>query len=122
MERFIAFRTDREFKLTFNDAQLEWGKPIISGAVFYRLGNVPADQVVFLEVQGGEDQLMIEPIDLIDLTAPGIERFSTAPRPVLTYESSSTRGRRSSMTRQCHFNRSLILHFLVPKTQMQRSR
>ena len=85
VERFIAFRTDREFKLTFNDAQLEWGKPVISGAVFYRLGNVPADQVVFLEVRGGEDRL-IEPTDLIDLTAPGIERFFTAPRPVPTYE------------------------------------
>jgi hypothetical protein len=85
VERFIAFRTDREFKLTFNEAQLEWGKPVISGAVLYKLGNVPADHVVYLEVRGGEDRL-IEPTDLIDLTAPGIERFFTAPRPVPTYE------------------------------------
>lgn len=85
VERFIAFRTDREFKLTFNEAQLEWGKPVISGTVLYTLGNVPANYVVYLEVRGGEDRL-IEPTDLIDLTAPGIERFFTAPRPVPTYE------------------------------------
>ncbi|MEX2170733.1 MAG: multiubiquitin domain-containing protein [Pirellulales bacterium] len=85
VERFIAFRTDREFKLTLNDAQLEWGKPVVSGTVLYKLGSVPADQVVFLEVRGGEDRL-IEPTDLIDLTASGIERFFTAPRPVPTFE------------------------------------
>jgi hypothetical protein len=85
VERFIAFRTDREFKLTLNDSQLEWGKPVVSGAVLYKLGNVPADQAVFLEVRGGEDRL-IEPQELIDLTQPGIERFITAPRPVPTFE------------------------------------
>lgn len=85
VERFIAFRTDREFKLTLNDAQLEWGKPVVSGAVLYKLGNVPADQAVFLEVRGGEDRL-IEPQELIDLTQPGIERFITAPRPLPTFE------------------------------------
>ncbi|HEX2859226.1 MAG TPA: multiubiquitin domain-containing protein [Alphaproteobacteria bacterium] len=31
VERFIAFQTDRTFKFTINDKQLEWGKPIISG-------------------------------------------------------------------------------------------
>ena len=35
---------------------------------------------MFLEVRGGQDRL-IEPGELIDLTAPGIERFTTAPRP-----------------------------------------
>src|ERR1035437_645414 len=29
-ERFIAFQTDRLFKLTLKDRQLEWGKPAIS--------------------------------------------------------------------------------------------
>jgi hypothetical protein len=35
---------------------------------------------VFLEVRGGEDRL-IEPDDRVNLDAPGIERFITAPRP-----------------------------------------
>src|SRR5579863_1047576 len=31
-ERFVAFQTDRDFKLTLNDHQLAWGKPTIGGA------------------------------------------------------------------------------------------
>ena len=36
-ERFVAFLTDRDFKLTLNDGELRWGKPVISGAVLYGL-------------------------------------------------------------------------------------
>jgi len=84
-ERFVAFETDRDYKLTLNDHQLAWGKPAINGNTLYALAKVGVDDVVFLEVRGGEDRL-IEPSELIDLTAPGIERFITAPRPVPTFE------------------------------------
>jgi hypothetical protein len=84
-ERFVAFETDREFKLTLNDRQLAWGKPLISGAALCALAKVGKDEAVFLEVRGGEDRL-IEPEEVIDLAAPGIERFITAPRPVPTFE------------------------------------
>lgn len=84
-EGFVAFQTDRDFKLTLNDHQLEWGKPAIGGAALYTLANIGDDEGVFLDVRGGEDRL-IEPADLIDLTAPSIERFITAPRPSKTFE------------------------------------
>ncbi len=84
-ERFISFQTDRDFKLTLRDHQLEWGKPAVSGAILYSLGKVVEGEAVFLEVRGGQDRL-IEPSDLIDLTAPGIERFIVGPKPVPTFE------------------------------------
>ncbi|MCE9671829.1 multiubiquitin domain-containing protein [Myxococcus stipitatus] len=84
-ERFVAFQTDRDFKLTLDDDQLAWGKPAISGAALYTLAKVGKGQAVFLEVRGGEDRL-ISPQDLIDLTAPGIERFITGPMPARTFE------------------------------------
>ncbi|WP_207485444.1 multiubiquitin domain-containing protein [Arenibaculum pallidiluteum] len=84
-ERFVAFRTDRDFKLTLDDRQLAWGKPVISGAVLYGLATPGENEAVFLEVRGGEDRL-IEPGDLIDLDGPGIERFITAPNGPPTYE------------------------------------
>ena len=84
-ERFVAFQTDRLFKLTLNGHQLEWGKPVISGAALYKLGKVSKDEAVFLKVHGGEDGL-IRPNDLIDLTASGIEHFITGPKPVMTFE------------------------------------
>lgn len=76
-ERFVAFLTDRDFKLTLNDDELRWGKPVISGTVLYGLAKPGDGEGVFLEVLGGEDCL-IEPGELIDLTQPGIERFITA--------------------------------------------
>jgi hypothetical protein len=76
-ERFVAFLTDRDFKLTLNDDELRWGKPVISGTVLYGLAKPGDGEGVFLEVPGGENRL-IEPGELIDLTQPGIERFTTA--------------------------------------------
>jgi hypothetical protein len=82
VERFVAFRTDRDFRLTLNDHELQWGKPLITGKALYDLAKASDDQAVFLKGPGGEDRL-VEPHDLIDLAAPGIERFITAVR---TYE------------------------------------
>jgi multiubiquitin len=76
-ERFVAFQTDRDFKLTLNDDELRWGKPVISATVLYGLAKPGASEGVFLEVRGGEDRLL-ELGELIDLTQPGIERFITA--------------------------------------------
>ncbi|NOT20413.1 MAG: hypothetical protein HOP24_09115 [Sideroxydans sp.] len=84
-ERFIAFQTDRDFKLTLNEKQLKWGKPTISGADIYTLADIGEDEAVFLEVNGGEDRL-IDYDELIDLTTSGIEHFITAPKPALTFE------------------------------------
>ena len=81
-ERFIAFQTDRDFKLTLNDDELRWGKPVISGTILYDLAKPDDGEGVFLEVPGGEDRL-VEHGELIDLTQPGIERFITAR---LTFE------------------------------------
>lgn len=84
-ERFVAFLTDRDFKLTLNGDELRWGKPVISGTMLYSLAKPSNEEGVYLEVRGGKDRL-IEPTELIDLTEPGIERFITAPKPAPTYE------------------------------------
>lgn len=84
-ERFVAFLTDRDYKLTLDDRQLAWGKPLISGSILYALAEIGEDLAIYLEVKGGEDQL-VEPSDLIDLAAPGVERFITAPKPKPFFE------------------------------------
>ncbi len=85
VERFVAFQTDSDYKLTLRGDQLRWGKPAISGAALYKLAKVADDEAVFLEVRGGQDRLT-EPNELIDLTDPGIERFVVAPKPASTFE------------------------------------
>lgn len=84
-ERFVAFLTDRDFKLTVNGAEIRWGKPVISGLALHRLAEPGEGEGVFLEVPGGSDRL-IETSDLISLDAPAIERFLTAPILPQTFE------------------------------------
>jgi hypothetical protein len=84
-ERFVGFDTDRIYKLTLDESQLEWGKPAIKGAYLYELGHVAKERAVFLKANGGEPRL-IERHELIDLSAAGIERFLTGPKPVIDYE------------------------------------
>ena len=79
-ERFIAFKSDRAFKFALNDRQMAWGYPDMPGNILYELAEASPEEAVFLEVRGGEDRL-IEPDDRVNLDAPGIERFITAPRP-----------------------------------------
>ncbi len=78
-ERFVAFRSDRDFRLSLNGHELRWGDPVIAGAALYALANVSDDQAVYLDSRGGEDRL-IEPDAQVDLAQPGVERFVTAAR------------------------------------------
>lgn len=84
-ERFVAFQTDREFKLTLTGKEIQWGKPLISGGILYALADPSDEEAVFLEVPGGTDKL-IKPEDIIDLSERGIEHFIVAPKPVPAYE------------------------------------
>lgn len=84
-ERFIAFLTDRDFKFEVNSHEERWGKPVISGQVLAALAKPGLGEVVFLEVRGGTD-VLVEPETLINLNAPGVERFFTAPRPPVEIE------------------------------------
>lgn len=84
-ERFVLFRTDREFKFTINEDQIRWGKPLISGAELIRLAKPDDGDAVFLDVRGGEDEQVV-PDDVFDLDEPGIERFITAKSRPIVYE------------------------------------
>ena len=109
-ERFIAFLTDRDFKLTLNDDELRWGKPVISGTILYGLAKPGDGDAVFLEIPGGEDRL-IEHGELIDLTEPGIERFITAPKRPRTFEIIVNSRPRTVDTRTVTFEQIVQLAF-----------
>lgn len=112
-ERFVAFQTDRDFKLMLNDQQIKWGKPAIGGATLYALANIGDNEAVFLDVRGGEDRL-IEPTDLIDLNASGIERFITAPMPSKKFEITINSRPREVDDKQVTFEQIVQLAFPGP--------
>lgn len=76
-ERFIIFKSDRDFKFTVNGRQARWGLPSISGSDLYVLSMPADDQAVFLICPGGTDR-QIDRGEVVDLTGPGVEQFITA--------------------------------------------
>lgn len=109
-ERFVGFLTDRGYKLTLDGHQLEWGKPAISGGALHALAKAGDDEAVFLEVRGGEDRL-IELGDLVDLTAPGVERFVIVPKSPRTFEIIVNSRPRTVTGRQVTFEQVVQLAF-----------
>jgi hypothetical protein len=79
-ERFIAFRTDRLFRLLLRDRVLLWGRPTIAGSDILELAKPGPDEAVFLDVPGGTDK-PITAETVVDLTEPWVERIIVAPKP-----------------------------------------
>lgn len=79
-ERFIAFHTDRLFRLLLRDRVLLWGRPTITGSDILELAKPGPNEAVFLDVPGGTDKA-ITADTVIDLTEPGVERIIVAPKP-----------------------------------------
>lgn len=75
-ERFVVFRTDRDFKFEIDGKHLLWGKPVISGTVLRRLASIQSGYDLYQEVRGGQDVKVLADT-IVRLDAPGIERFIT---------------------------------------------
>ncbi len=74
--RFIIVESDRIYWFTLNGERFDWPRQIISGGSLRKLGQVPDDQEIFLERRDEPDRL-IKNHDLVNLDAPGVERFVT---------------------------------------------
>ena len=73
--RFVVFRSDRSFRLLVDDRPLDWGASHISGATLRTLaGREEPGLVVWQDLRGQADLLVLDE-DLVDLGAPGVERF-----------------------------------------------
>lgn len=77
--KFVVVVSDRSFKLTLNGVQFEWPNQVISGGQIRKLGQVPAEAEVYLELSDDVERVIHEH-DLVDLGAPGIEKLKTRKR------------------------------------------
>ncbi len=80
VEKFIAFRSDRFYRLNANGSEVLWGLGSIEEAVLRVLTNAQPEQALFLDVPGGQDKLIPEGGQL-NLTHPGVERVVLGPKP-----------------------------------------
>jgi hypothetical protein len=87
VERFIAFKSDRSFRLEVDDRRFEWGTNNVTGLLIKQIVGVdPKCNGVWLE-RRDEPDLFLEDGDTVTLTGEGLERFRTGPVFVLCIES-----------------------------------
>lgn len=72
--RFVVVASDRLYRLLIDGERLDWPCRVVSGAILRKLGKVDAGKGVLLE-RADEPDRLIEPLDLVDLDAPGVESF-----------------------------------------------
>ena len=78
IEKFLVFRNDRSFRFELDGRWFEWGGTYISGLTLKKLVGVdPKTYAVWLAVRGAGEDRPIGDTELVDLSAPGVERFFT---------------------------------------------
>lgn len=78
-ERFIAFKSDRSFRVEIDRRRFEWGTPELTGLIAKQLvGADPTCIGIWLERQS-EPDLFIQDDDMVNLEGEGVERLRTGP-------------------------------------------
>lgn len=77
--KFVIVEGGRPYKLTINSVAFDWPCRVISGGQLRKLGHVPADNEIYLELADSVERIIHEH-DLLDLASPGVEAFKTRKR------------------------------------------
>lgn len=85
VERVIGFTTDTLFRGFLLGQDLLWGRKDIRGEELYSLTSLAEGEALYLDVPGGSD-VHIRRDMVVDLSAPGVERFISAPAPIEGFE------------------------------------
>lgn len=85
-ERFIAFRSDRSFRVEIDDRRFEWGDEELTGLIAKQLVGADLECTgVWLE-RRREADLFIQDSDVVRLGADGVERLRISPVYLLNIE------------------------------------
>lgn len=74
------FFVKKKLQFFINDKPFTWYKQYIRGIQIRELGNIPAEDDIFLDIKGGwqDDQILDD--EIVDLARPGKERFFSKSR------------------------------------------
>ncbi len=75
------FFVKRKLQFFINEKPFTWYKQYIRGVQIRELGNIPAEDEIFLDIKEGwqDDQILDD--EVVDLARPGKEKFFSKPRP-----------------------------------------
>jgi hypothetical protein len=72
--RFIIVESDRCYRMTLDGQRFDWPGRVVSGGLLRKLGQVPAENAIYLERTHEPDRPLGDH-DLVDLDGPGVESF-----------------------------------------------
>jgi hypothetical protein len=78
-DRFVIVESGSGYLFTIDDERFDWPSRIVSGGLLRKLGRVPPERDIYLELKD-EVERLIQKHDLVDLASPGVERFKTQER------------------------------------------
>jgi hypothetical protein len=75
------FFVKKKLQFNINGELFTWYKQYIRGVQIRELGNIPAEDDIFLDIKEGwqDDQILDD--EVVDLARPGKEKFFSKPRP-----------------------------------------
>ncbi|WP_129020676.1 multiubiquitin domain-containing protein [Edaphocola flava] len=76
------FFVKKKLQFSINDKPFTWYKQYIRGIQIRELGNIPAEDAIFLDIKEGWQDDQIFDDEIVDLARPGKERFFSKPRQV----------------------------------------
>jgi hypothetical protein len=74
--KFVVVASDRIYHAELDGHRIEWPARVISGGQLRRLGSVPEDHEIYLDLGNGTERL-VEPQALVDLGGTGTEKFQS---------------------------------------------
>ena len=72
----------KKLHFTINDTPYTWYKQYIRGIQIRQLGNIPAEDEIYLDLPEGWKDDFITDDEIVDLARPGVEKFISKPRPL----------------------------------------
>lgn len=81
--KFLAFKTDRVFRLTIAGRGYEWGESAISEEELRNLSGASDDHILILDREDGD--LILKPGDQVGLNSAGTERIKISDRFITVY-------------------------------------
>jgi hypothetical protein len=72
-----------ELRITINGTHYEWKEQYITGSQIRQLGQIQADDEIFLSIKKPWEDELIKDETRVDLARPGIEHFFSKPKHII---------------------------------------
>lgn len=82
IEKFIIFESSASYRFVIEGERYEWGTDRVTAGKIAEIGRIDLSEYeLWQERRDGEDDVRLDPTDIINLSDPGLERFYKRKQP-----------------------------------------